>query len=307
VLHMIAPHIIDQARAVRIEEECERRGIALRGAIDRCGPCPKCGGTDRFAINIRKQVFLCRGCGVAGDVIRLVQHVDDCSFVEAVEVLMGDHILVQAAPPASKKKKQSAEEYAREQHRKARSLWARRKPIGGSIAEHYLREIRKITCRLPPTLGFLPGRRGQHPAMIAAYGLVDEPEPGVVGIPRNLNAVHLTLLRPDGGGKADIELNKLTLSSPQGHPIASAPPNNLLGLAITEGIEDALTVHQVTGLGAWAAGSASFMPKLANAVPTYIDSVTIYGHDDGGKRFALELAKALHLRGFEVRVEGLSP
>jgi hypothetical protein len=109
-MHMIAPHIIDQARAVRIEQECERRGIALWGAIDRCGPW--CGGTDRFAINIRKQVFLCRRCGVAGDVIRLVQHVDACSFAEAVKVLTGDHVLLQAAPRASKKRKQSAEEYA---------------------------------------------------------------------------------------------------------------------------------------------------------------------------------------------------
>ena len=39
-----------------------------RGA-DRCGPCPVCGGTDRFSINIRKQVFRCRVCNIGGDVI----------------------------------------------------------------------------------------------------------------------------------------------------------------------------------------------------------------------------------------------
>jgi hypothetical protein len=50
----------EQARAVRIEDEIARRGIKLRGRVDRCGPCPMCGGTDRFAINTRKQVFNCR-------------------------------------------------------------------------------------------------------------------------------------------------------------------------------------------------------------------------------------------------------
>ena len=64
----------DKARAVPIEREIERRGILLRGSVDRCGPCPKCGGDDRFSINTDKQVFNCRGCNVGGDVIELVEH-----------------------------------------------------------------------------------------------------------------------------------------------------------------------------------------------------------------------------------------
>ena len=34
--------------------------------------------------------------------------------------------------------------------------------------------------------------------MIAAFGLPDEPEPGILAPPRNVTAVHLTLLKPDG-------------------------------------------------------------------------------------------------------------
>ena len=52
-----------KARSVPIEDEIARRGIKLRGRIERCGPCPKCAGEDRFSINTRKQVFNCRGCG----------------------------------------------------------------------------------------------------------------------------------------------------------------------------------------------------------------------------------------------------
>jgi hypothetical protein len=39
----------ERARAVRIEAEIERRGIKLRGGSERVGPCPKCGGEDRFS------------------------------------------------------------------------------------------------------------------------------------------------------------------------------------------------------------------------------------------------------------------
>src|SRR5258705_3612171 len=89
---------------------------------------------------------------------------------------------------------------------KARWLWSQRQPIGGTIAERYLREARGITCPLPATLGFLAPRKPEHhPAMISAFALPDEIKPGLLGEPRGVEAVHLTLLRPDGSGKADVD------------------------------------------------------------------------------------------------------
>lgn len=79
-----------KARAVKIEDELARRGIKLRGTIDQCGPCPKCGGEDRFSINIQKQVFHCRVCGVGGDVIKLVEYLDGCDFITACTTLTGE-------------------------------------------------------------------------------------------------------------------------------------------------------------------------------------------------------------------------
>jgi hypothetical protein len=80
-----------KARAVPIESELARRGITLRRVgVEHVGPCPKCGGDDRFAINTEKQKFNCRGCGVGGDVIDLVQHLDDCGFVGACAKLTGE-------------------------------------------------------------------------------------------------------------------------------------------------------------------------------------------------------------------------
>ena len=75
------------------------------------------------------------------------------------------------------------------------------------------------------------------------------------------------------------------------------PPRRCLGLAIAEGIEDGLSIHQATGLGAWAAGSASRMPALADRVPDWIDCVTILADaDTDGRKGACELAEALRRR-----------
>ena len=81
---------VDKARAAPIEREIERRGIKLRGGIDRCGPCPKCGGNDRFAINVKKCAWNCRGCGVGGNVIKLVEYLDDVDFIGACTTLTGE-------------------------------------------------------------------------------------------------------------------------------------------------------------------------------------------------------------------------
>ena len=78
-------------------------------------------------------------------------------------------------------------------------------------------------------------------------------------------------------------------------------------MAITEGIEDALSVHQATGLGVWAAGSASCLPALADNVPCYVKTVTIVAHaDEAGQNGARKLADALLRRDIEVLVEGLA-
>ena len=62
---------IERAKAVPIEQELGRRGIKLNGKTNREGPCPRCGGTDRFSINTHKKLWNCRGCNVGGDIIEL--------------------------------------------------------------------------------------------------------------------------------------------------------------------------------------------------------------------------------------------
>ena len=286
--------LISIARVVRIEEEAARRGIRLKGRVDRAGPCPRCGGHDRFSINLKKQVWNCRGCQRGGDVIELVQFLDDVDFRQAVALLAGDD----AAPRWR---------CAGYHHQHQPNATPEPPSSGGAASEdcnaagRYLRK-RGYGETFPTTLGFLPANGKHPPALIAAFGFCDEPEPGILRPPGTINAVHITRLT-EAGDKAAFEPVKIMLGSMSGLPIVLAPANEGLGLAITEGIEDGLSVLE-TGLGVWAAGSAGNMPKIAAALPPYVECVTIFAHrDDSGMRFAKEAAQLIATKA-EVHLKG---
>jgi hypothetical protein len=293
-----------RAKAVRIEDELSHRSIRLSGGQRHLsGPCPKCGGDDRFWVDKLKQSFGSRNChSRCGDVIDLVQFLDGCNYGAAIDMLVGGR------PEIDWKKieQQGAEnerknrEYEKEQLRKALWLWSRRELITGTIAESYLREARGIKGPIPNTLSFLPPYKHHPPAMIAAIGL------------ETLRGVHITNLKADGSGKAyDEETDKLKNKimigrNTYGLPIALALPNDGNSLAVTEGIEDGLSVREAMSLGVWVAGCASRMPALADAVPARVGCVTVCADADAnGQRYARELARRLVRRRIEVFVDGL--
>lgn len=262
-------------------------------------PCPFCGPTKRAAVNRRRKVlriwrldpgfagYHCARCGEKGS-------------TRDRDAFPPDRAALQRAHAEAAERERVA---AAERLQKAAWLWAQREPIAGTDAETYLRESRGYRGPLPSTLGFLRGR-GEHPAaMIAAFGIPSEPEPGVIHIPAvALRGVHVTRLAPGGCGKAGTERDKIMIGRSLGAPIVLAPANDLLGMTIAEGIEDALSVHEATGLGAWAAGAASRLPALANALPAYIESITVMVDDDpDGRRHAGELVRLVEHRGIEVR------
>ena len=192
--------------------------------------------------------------------------------------------------------------YEARQLEKARGLWQRSVPGTGTLVEHYLTR-RGIPGPVPSSLRLLaPGKAHQHSAMIAAFGLAHECRPGdLVMAPSQVMGVHLTLLSPDGGAKARTTTDKMMIGPSSGWPIVIAPINDLGGLAVTEGIEDALSLHRATGLGAWAAGAAGRMPKLAGVMPLDADCVTIVVDDDAaGRRGSEGLARSLVARGLDV-------
>jgi hypothetical protein len=110
----------------------------------------------------------------------------------------------------------------------ALGLWRRSQPILGTLAERYLRNVRRIEGALPPTLRFLPANGRHPPAMVAAFGLADETDPDAMTIEASaLRGVHLTKLCLDGRGKADMEPNKIMLGRGHTLPIVLAPMNDM--------------------------------------------------------------------------------
>jgi hypothetical protein len=83
---------VDRARGVHVNAILSTHHIALTGKGNkRAGPCPKCGGDDRFAVDLGKELFNCRGCGAKGHgAISLEQFIAGQSFLQAVETITGE-------------------------------------------------------------------------------------------------------------------------------------------------------------------------------------------------------------------------
>jgi Toprim domain len=189
----------------------------------------------------------------------------------------------------------------------AQALWRRRQPAPGTIVENYLRQARGYRGSIPDTLAFLPSRGDHPPAMISAFGLPDEPEPGRIALrEEEVRGVHITRLAADGSGKVG-DPSKIIIGRCLGTPIVLSALNDNFGLAITEGIEDGLSIFESTGLGVWAAGAAGRMPALAATVPEYVDAISIIADaDEAGQRGARELGSLLHQRGLRAAIVGLN-
>ncbi len=80
----------EQAEAVDCWSWADFKGWKLGPGVDKAGPCPVCGGTDRFAIHTGKNTFNCRRCGLAGGgIIDLVMKTENVKFVKACEIITG--------------------------------------------------------------------------------------------------------------------------------------------------------------------------------------------------------------------------
>jgi hypothetical protein len=301
---------IERARRADIKHTAQRLGVTFKhkplARYEMAAACPLgCAKRDGFSVNTHKQVFICRPSMSGGDAIAMVQHVRQCSFIEAVAFINGETAspMERQARPSRTAKDEEIDPI--KEAAKALAKWQRRQAVEGSVAERYLREARRYSGPIPATLGFLPASTEYPPTLIAAFGVAHEPECGAAAIAdAEVKAVHLTRLLSDGSDR----IGKIVVGrGALGAPIVLFPPNDLLGLAITEGIEDGLSVHAATGLGVWAAGAANRMPALAAAVPAYVECVTVFRDDDkAGRLYATDLAQRLVARGIEALLKPLA-
>ena len=170
----------------------------------------------------------------------------------------------------------------------AQRIWSNTVDGHGSPADVYLRS-RRITIRPPAALRFSPSvwhpyERATLPAMVAA---IEHPVTG------ELQGVHVTYLRPDGRGKADVSPAKLMRGRAGGGVVRLAPVSQHMALA--EGIESALSHQQLTGIPTWGALSAGNFEKVR--WPAIVKRVTVAADNDA--RGLAEAEKAARRWAFE--------
>lgn len=131
-----------------------------RPGMESVGPCPQCGGRDRFSINTNKRVFNCRRCLARGDVISLVQFVRGCSLPEALTWILGAEVDARPeerraraeAAALNHKRNEARARRAREREIKsAGELWRSAKETPRTAVADYL-AARGITRDLLPEL-----------------------------------------------------------------------------------------------------------------------------------------------------------
>lgn len=151
---------IEEARALPIARALDL--VAPSHSISRktrfIGPCPGCGGVDRFSLNMKKNIFWCRKSAEGGDAISLARHIRSCDFLEAVEILTGRPAPGRTVSEEEKReraarvveiearRKAESERLAAEENEfrsreieRARKIWKAAGKIEGSAAEAYLR------------------------------------------------------------------------------------------------------------------------------------------------------------------------
>jgi hypothetical protein len=134
--------------------------LKQNGTAEWKGPCPSCGGTDRFSVNVKKQVCNCRKCDIKGDVIHFVEVMTGGGFIDSCEYInktprpdrTRDETLEEKAARLAKNAKRQAEYRAREEEQarieaaKAKrdeeaitAVLDRAVPLAGTFGEAYLR------------------------------------------------------------------------------------------------------------------------------------------------------------------------
>jgi putative DNA primase/helicase len=140
-------------------------------------------------------------------------------------------------------------------------LWRESVPIEGTLAERYLRNVRRILVPLPPTLRFcasvkVPRSQLRLPALIAA----------VSGEDRRVVSVQITFLDQRTATKAAIDPPRLTFGRMLNGAVRLGAAHDTLALA--EGIETALSFTELTGIVCWAVLGKARFGKIA--LPTRV-------------------------------------
>ena len=272
-------------------------GIPEKLLINKHGPCPLCGGKDRFRFdnNMGSGSYICGQCG-AGDGMALAKAFTGMEFRELADKI--DRIVNNVKIDSSSSISTPISDEDR--RLKLRAVYAATSQVvKGDLADKYLRSRGLGENEYPKSLrlgsAIQDGDGGLRPCMVATV------QDGS-GKPVSL---HRTFLRPDGEAKAEmIAPRKLMPGSlPDGACIKLSDGETEIHLGIAEGIETAMSAGRLFEIPVWAVLNAVMMEKWKP--PVGCERVAIFGDNDKnfrGQMAAYTLANRLALVGLDVEV-----
>jgi putative DNA primase/helicase len=281
----------ERAEVVPLLAAAQKFGAKLKKhGTEWVGPCRACGGTDRFAINIAKAKWHCRGHGGGASTIAMVMHIAGLGFKQAIEALTGEPC--PAGGPAkplseaelAERNRRRVENERAHEARKAKEaayqddtrdaaarIWQQSRPIDSTLAQTYLYKrgmppFETDALRFHPALPY-PKKPNPYPALVCR---VDD-------MGGELCAVWRVYLRADGR-KADVPDAKLGLGPAGGGAVRIGGMAKKIGLA--EGVESALGAWNLIGrrYPVWAALSTSGLVGVE--LPLGIEHVCIFPDGD---------------------------
>lgn len=265
-------------------------GINPKLLANRHGPCPLCGGTDRFRFDDRdgRGTWICNHCG-AGDGPEMVKRLNNVDFKGAakmVEKVVGS---VPRMPPPRPTPAATLDELVRTWHRSEAI-------VSGSPAGRYLLsrcglkafpiQLREIFNGIPEMIAKVCNGAG---AGISLHRTFLTPEG------TKANGVGRSARKLMPGSLPDSVAIRLSLITDDDVP-------KVLGVA--EGIETALSVRQMFGIQCWSLINSVMMAKWNP--PEGVEKIIIYGDNDvsfTGQAAAYKLAYRLCAKVGEVEVK----
>ncbi len=275
------------------------------------GPCPVCGGTDRFHVAAGRRVAVVASCRKG------------CGFPEIARAVFGDRprpsldpwrngrpawqgeprgsrkTAPRAAPSPSSSPSRSVPDA---RAALAARLWWHSVPVPPN-PEHPARrwaarrDLWPASRPFPDTVRWLSPWRVRPGAVIAAFAPLG---PGPA--PSGVQCVHIG---PDGSPATDRDgLGKRSHGSMRGAVcLIGDPLPEAVRVHVAEGLADALAIAARCDGVALAAGGTSGFPRLADPLATLSLPVTVWPDGDPeGRKAAQKLAEALRARGLPVHV-----
>ena len=256
-------------------------GISEQFLKRKNGPCPMCGGKDRWRFTDidGKGTWYCNNCH-GGNGIALVMKFTGLPFIEAarrIERLLGGVPAEQIRAERSEEAKRVALNTLWQSGRPVRAddpvdRWLHNRGVGMRNYPKCLRTGMRVRHSGPPV--------SWHPAMLAT---VTDPS----GRPATIHKTYIT----EAGTKAPVAKPRMFCagSVPAGGAVRLATAGSVLGVA--EGLETALAAMKMFGIPTWSALNAGGIERFEPPVET--ERLIIFADNDQngvGQRAAYALA-----------------